>query len=52
MALFLTSASSGIQTEILLTDLTTGVSSKPEKVVALNARLGGIIGAIQAATVD
>ena len=52
MALFLTSASSGIQTEILLTDPTTGVSSKPEKVGAVNARLGGIIGAIHAATVD
>lgn len=52
MALFISSGSSGIQTEILLTDPTTGVSSKPEKVFAQNARLGGIIGAIHASTVD
>jgi hypothetical protein len=52
MALFISSESSGIQTEILLIDPATGVSSKPEKVLAQNARLGGIISAIQASTVD
>lgn len=52
MALFISSGSSGIQAEILLTDAATGTSSKPETVGAANARLGGIIGAIQASTVD
>lgn len=52
MALFISSGSSGIQAEILLTDPVTGVSSKPADVLAFNQRLGGIIGAIHASIVD
>jgi len=51
-AIIVSTGSSLVTAEIILTDNATGVSSKKEEVIAFNSRPGGIIGAIAASTVD